>query len=169
MKILTLSLYMGLLVVETSYEGHSFGENQLGQANEFYQPAFTIDETEFSMFPQEKEFDSFSNAGIEAESDPQVLSDYYQTVADTYRNWANQQKNLVQASQANVIGSRENIFWKNNKASDFRSYNSLAQSRYQAVNYQKDYYVKENKKFQLMDKKAEFYQEIADNYKFLAS
>ncbi|MGI4852040.1 MAG: hypothetical protein ACRYGR_08885 [Janthinobacterium lividum] len=103
MKILTLSLSMALFVTGISTESYAFGENRLEQVNELYQPAFAIDETEFSMFPQEKEFSGFPNGGVEAESDPQTLGDYYQTVAQAYRNWGDRQKSIVQVSQNNIL------------------------------------------------------------------
>lgn len=45
MKILTVSLYIGLFLCEKNFKGIAFEKVAMKQGDEFYQPALYIDET----------------------------------------------------------------------------------------------------------------------------
>ncbi len=165
MKIATMSLYIGLLLGETTFEGHAYEGAKMKQANEFYQPAFQIEETEFPMFPREQEVDYFPNSIDESETDPQVLKEYYESVAQAYRTWGERQKDIVNACKEKAFSHQEQLFWKGTKSSA----NSLTQASAQAVSYYKNDFQNQNQKLQILEKKKDFYHELAENYKFFTA
>ena len=168
MKVLTLSLYFGLLLLETAHQVYALDEKQVRQDNKLHQPAVVIDQAQFPLFPQEPELNSFPDV-VNHDSTPQDLKNYYQSVAHAYGNWADEQKKSAQAAQVRLMRSQEAAFWQDTRTSDFKSYSSRTSAHYQTVMYHQDQYTNENNKLQSIIEKTKFYQELANHYENMAN
>jgi hypothetical protein len=173
MKISKYSLYTVytvLLMTGIFSEGYGFKQVEMIQPHAWYLPAYEIDQTGFPMIPLEKDIRDFPEPVAEDELDPDVLGQYYDAVSTAYRNWGEEQKNIVKSYRVKVQKQQEQLFW--NQARSSKSFNSLKGDSFAYSQARLgDYYTKScrDRDFnaQLATKKAEFYQEIAENCKLL--
>jgi hypothetical protein len=162
------SLYMGLLILGFSIPSHAFKQSEMPDIHAWHLPTYTIDTTEFPMIPEEKEIQNFPGPIPEDEQDPATLAQYYEAVAKTYQRWANEQKDIVKAYTIKIQSQQEKLFINKVKSSRpfyFIKTDPFARAQMYSAYYYKKTYIPSNFNSQLAEKKAEFYQEIADMWK----
>lgn len=168
MRVSKSSFYVTLLMMTLSSSGYSFKQGEMPELNAWHLTTYIIDPTEFPMIPQEKNMKDFPEPITEDEEDPQVLEKYYEAVATAYRRQAEEQKNIVKSYTVRLQGQQEKLFVHGIRSS--KSYQSVkvdpfARARAYSSHYYKKTYIPSDFNAQLSEKKAEFYQEIADNWK----
>lgn len=120
------------------------------------------------MIPEEKNIKDFPSPIAEDEEEPQALEKYYEAVATAYRHQAEEQKNIVKSYTVRLQEQQDQLFvdrLRSLKSSYSLKVDPFSKARASSAHYYKKTYIPSDFNAQLFEKKADFYQEIADYWK----
>lgn len=130
-----------------------------------------VEEHKFPLFPKEKGIENFPEAIPEDETDLNILEQYYRDVATAYWAWA--EKNEKQAhKQKEAMHHMQNKLYlhtmRTSRHDQCPGERSINQARVRSIQYMKQRFVPSHFNSESAQKKAEFYEAVADTCAELA-
>lgn len=162
------SLFFGMLgVVFTSMTVQAFTAYEVAALLNKNTSDSSFKDYEAELFPSEQDIDDFPNPIEQTESDPDVLEEYYRTVAVAYRNWAEKKLQEAHKSDTEIRQQTQNLNLSKFRGKLTKSYSSNHPTLEVTAQMHKARYARDNShkchaKASDSFKKADFYEAMAE-------